>query len=912
MKKLIMIVTVLLLTITLAGCDFLPDDQEEKVTQELCANDPNHELCDIDNLDQIEEQIVIELVQESLTKINGDGCMDILFAGNESLMETCENNPQDLIPEGVTSLEVLSFKQNNGEYTIYGATNIDGLELEIKISVVEIDGILVFDDFVAHRTIVAANEISEQRIDSFFDIFFENLGNKDISNDAFCLMYYDGEDNDCDGLRDSFLADNVEITGHNLTRTKDYEFRGHVTVLKLHGGTEEVGLEATLVRQEFGPVQISSLVPDTEISDAEAESFFDVFFAAYTDSSISTSTFCDMYYGGDNDACRIGRNSTIGNYATITSKSSLSKKGYDYYKNASVLNVNGETFDINVVLTLSKSGFGSILVTMMDIPTQAFDVIDEVQEKLPLMFANLFDPMLSDSQLLEMYTIENIPDRLMENDEFESIEFLSFNLNQDDTVSTVVRVKFKAGAELSKKVNIAFEEDNEGEMKITYRFIDPDESNPEIDVPYIEAYFRDYFNPDIDDDAFYAMYEGPRGHAGSKKDKKRLSSSSVTINVYEMESKYLVEVTGETESERILWRLEVRVNRWESSIVMDFNDNDGDCNDACASTVTSKEEHIMLFNWFIDDYFNKDITDESFNSMYFNNMMEQNFFDVRKEVQEIKNRYQIIDQVGPTGGAVFIYLLDVGDEMDSNGQIVPVKITKRIDSSSPLLFILDDDDDGDSIPTDDEVMNRLSDFKELTNRQSVAYSAMCAAFTSDNRVDSCAQMISSKIATGYQLTNLIRLQQRPDLLLAEWENAIGEMITEYYFFFPYYNDMGEVIFELIPYLLTEYDRLEMSLEVYIESLNNPLETVNDTCKYVDESSQDECVELKSYLMQSRNYIESHYTYYNEDLQSYVVVMSVYTSNMEFVGQVEYDFLETNPLHQSRGTRAVNPMFESDN
>jgi len=809
MKRLTLIIAVFLTVLTLAGCGLLPDDVVDEATQELCADDPNNELCDLDNLAQLEEQVVVQLVKDAITKINGIGCLDIVFVGNKSLMETCENSPEDLVPNGVTSLEVLSFEEIDGQYTIYGKTNMDGVELEIKISIVEIDGKSFINDWATNTTIVASGEISDREIDIFFDLFFD----------------------------------------------------------------------------------------------------------AYTDTSITSTEFCDTYYDGDQEACRIGRDSTINDYSSITGQGSLSKKGYDYYKNASALSVNGETSEIEVGLTLSKNSIGSIVITMISIPSLALDVIDVAEEKLPLMFADLFNTSISDNQLIEMYIIENMPDRMMVKDEFESIEFLSIALNEDETVSTKVRVKFKAGADLSKKVNIAFEEDDDGELVMTYRFIDPDQMSPDIDIPYIEAYFRDYFDPEITDDEFYEMYEGPRGHAGNKKDKKRISSGSVIVNVYESASQYLVEVTGETETERILWRLDVSVNRWDSSIALDFNDNiDNDCDGYCDSNVTSPEEHKMLFNWFIDDYFDIEISDESFNLMYFNNMMEQDFFDIRKEVQDMKNRYQIIDQVGPTGGAVFLYLLDIDEDMNPNGEVVPVRIMKRIDQSTPLLFIIDDDDDGDGVPTDEEVMTKLSNFKEMANRHSIAYTVMCATSTPSDRVDACAQMVSSKIATGYQLTSFMRLQHRPDLLVAEWENAVGEMVTDYYFFFPYYNDMGEVIFELIPYTLTEYDMLEIKLEVYVESLNNPLDKIADSCMYVDESSQDECVELKTYLLQSQHQIMDYYVYYDEDLQGYVVVMNVYTSDMEYIGSAEYDVvaLETNPLHQSRGTRAVNPMFESNN
>ena len=292
-------------------------------------------------------------------------------------------------------------------------------------------------------------------------------------------------------------------------------------------------------------------------------------------------------------------------------------------------------------------------------------------------------------------------------------------------------------------------------------------------------------------------------------------------------------------------------------------------------------------------------------------MMEQDFFDIRKEVQDMKNRYQIIDQVGPTGGAVFLYLLDIDEDMNPNGEVVPVRIMKRIDQSTPLLFIIDDDDDGDGVPTDEEVMTKLSNFKEMANRHSIAYTVMCATSTPSDRVDACAQMVSSKIATGYQLTSFMRLQHRPDLLVAEWENAVGEMVTDYYFFFPYYNDMGEVIFELIPYTLTEYDMLEIKLEVYVESLNNPLDKIADSCMYVDESSQDECIQLKTYLLQSKNQVGDFYLNYDADLETNVLSINIYTVNMEYVGTVEYDvaMLESNPLHTDRGTRASNPLFE---
>ena len=45
MRILLLFIGVLFLSFGLAACDLLPEDVQEQITEELCKEDPNNELC---------------------------------------------------------------------------------------------------------------------------------------------------------------------------------------------------------------------------------------------------------------------------------------------------------------------------------------------------------------------------------------------------------------------------------------------------------------------------------------------------------------------------------------------------------------------------------------------------------------------------------------------------------------------------------------------------------------------------------------------------------------------------------------------------------------------------------------------------------------------------------------------------
>lgn len=917
MKRLVTLLIVMSTSLALVGCGLLPEDVQEVLSQELCEENPDHELCDLEHVEMVEEQVIVELVQSAMTKFNQDGCPDLVFAGNRTLSETCRNNLEELIPEGVTSFSPSSITVDDFEYTLFGDTNIDGVQLEITIKVVEIDGMIYIDDWKMTKTMIEMNEISEREAQLFLNHFFTDFGDSSISNDVFCSIYYDGEDNDCDGLRDSFFEYNQTITDVSLSNSKEYEFRGHVTVLKspTNGGntgeTARVEVEVEVYRQEYGPIQIKRMKPDTSISQEQANSFFDVFFDVLTDSDVSDEDLYDMYFvrkQGDPDANRYDFGTE---YSIVSDIQLVQVKEYEFRGHVTVLKAQGgtgEDMDMDVVLTMIP--FGPILINNL-LVHEPIDVMSLAEEKLSELLSELYDSTIKDEDL--MYVVINLPDRTMyPEDEYEVHEILDIKQLSEMEVSITYKTRFKAGSELSGKVNIAFEEDDSGELDVIFTVVDPDdEDNDYTREDYVFLYFSQYFNADITDEDFYMEFN--TGQYNSQLENRTMYvGSEYSIIVDGDGPVFDVGVVGMTpEGSLFSWTFEVRVNRWESKVQVDINNGRVRCPDGmCAADVVDRNEHNMIFNWFIDAYFDSTVSDEELNMMFFDNMMDQEFFDVRKEVQSQKNRYQVLEQGGPYNGAVFVYILDVQEPTYQSGAPTSVTIIKRIDKSSPLLFYLDPDDDGDSIPTDEEINARLSDFQEMSNHMSIAYTVMCQQFTFEHRVDACAMMISSKIATGYQLSSLVRLQQRPDLLLAEWENAVGETMTEWYRFYPFYSPEGVVLFELIPYTPNETDEVLAAFVPYVMALNNEQVSVNDACLYVDESSQDECVELKSFLLETRYMTELEYYYYDNDLMSHVVVFNVYNMQGEMIGQAEYDVRasEGNPLHQDRGNRAVNPMF----
>ena len=136
---------------------------------------------------------------------------------------------------------------------------------------------------------------------------------------------------------------------------------------------------------------------------------------------------------------------------------------------------------------------------------------------------------------------------------------------------------------------------------------------------------------------------------------------------------------------------------------------------------------------------------------------------------------------------------------------VTVIIRKYIDKSTPLLTILDPDDDGDSIPTEDKLAV-LDDFKNNLNDETVTMENFFAQLIikgTDEPTCPLSSPVYCEKTDGYNVDSIellevnglsyITISQSPELLTSELED-----INVSYIAFFYYNEEENIMFELVP------------------------------------------------------------------------------------------------------------------
>ena len=233
--------------------------------------------------------------------------------------------------------------------------------------------------------------------------------------------------------------------------------------------------------------------------------------------------------------------------------------------------------------------------------------------------------------------------------------------------------------------------------------------------------------------------------------------------------------------------------------------------------MNDKEEALMLYQMYLDAYMDPTVSRDILKT-YFEVIPPKEFFDLRDKMLSSGDQIELVAGIGPdvcigtyaqvisnecSGRYLFIYDIINGDE--KHRHIEPVLIRKRIDQSTPLLSIVDPDDDGDGIPTEEKLdvlgvfMNNLNDD---THTMEDFFVQLMTRGTDDTTCPLSSPQHCSK-AEGYYVDSIdlvevngfsfIQIRQTPDLLTSELED-----IDVSYFIYFYYNDEGNLMFELVP------------------------------------------------------------------------------------------------------------------
>ena len=839
MKKLLMFIVILSITFVLAGCDLLPEDVEDILSEELCREDPNNELCDVDNLEELEEEIVKELVADAFMKAkekaNKTKCSMVISPTNPDLIDECMMEESTMIPEGVTDFDPFKVEIKGLTAFVTGTTNNDGEELTITVTFVEIDGKSYIDSWSTTRDAFLSHEISMGEAETYFKMFWDSFFDVSLTNDEFCRMYFDeGIDNDCDGIRtelgdiDQDGLQDVVLYVSSVTDEKRYEFRGHVTVLKIaQGGGGGGGMIATklevemeVFRQEFGPVMTRKL----SIQD----------------------------------------------------------------------------------------------------PSEPVDILGMGEEKLKMMVMDFYNPDITDEEFNKMYDYNS--SRSNTTRRVESIYVFDKELQDDGSVDISYRVKFKAGSSLSEKVNIAYDDSDDNGAVYVFRRVALEPGTYENAQFVIDSFFDVFTDLTVDDKEFDEMFHG--AYSSSRfYQKRKFAEEAQAIMIEELEpglfkvEGVLTFKDGAVEH----WTLEVRVNRIELAIVGDFNDLDDDCDgiDDDCNLMMPRELAIQNLNFAFDSFFDIHYSNQELDDMFFDNMAPESFHDWRTEMVALGIALEVVDIFGPTKAGH--YLVVYGSNGMRVGEPLKVGVSKPVDKATPLLSIVDPDDDNDSIPLE-ERLAFIHDYKERHNHMSALSTTMCATLVPEHRIYECTFQRDRSISMGliiedyvfFDLDNglgLLRIRKRPDLLVSEWEYTIEDSLV-----FIYEDPRGAIVMEMIPEMIRDVEMMTVDTEMLAMQLSDFTIPVDQVCMLLSNDSYDECVKIRTFMETNSLYAENG-GISKADAKRITLTINFYNAAGEFVGDSEYDARYVFPslssvgsgniLYIDRGMRGENPLFTSN-
>ena len=317
MKKIVIIISMLSFGLFLSGCD---QEVLDQVSEELCTEDPDHELCNPDALQNIEDEIVMTIAEEAFMrakeKANKTKCRDYFSPTNVELLNQCLDEENSLIPveyETFTATSVVS----DGEFYIVTGTTTDDLEIVVVVRLIDVEGTTYIDHFEVITPGDTNADLSKADAKRALEGFIADYLDETVENSVVCPIF-DGEDNDCNLYRQEDLKSGMMIEVNYLDDDDDDDgiFTAHLTITDEEGNQEEVKILVEVEFQAEEPV-VKRIVTYTIDDDCDGidddcdgivedetivKETFEQFISYYTNPMYSDEEINAMFFGGMMDA----------------------------------------------------------------------------------------------------------------------------------------------------------------------------------------------------------------------------------------------------------------------------------------------------------------------------------------------------------------------------------------------------------------------------------------------------------------------------------------------------------------------------------------------------------------------------------------------------------------------------------
>ena len=656
MRKVLLFIGVLFLSFGLAACDLLPEDVQEQITEELCKEDPNNELCNLDTLEDLEDNAVIALVEDLYEKYKDtdvtDYCEDFISPSNPDLLDKCRSNDFSLFPEDLTEWTPTEVSKDGSMYKVKGEHNLSNMEFHVELTVVDIDGRLYIEDFeaiVSEMDDPNPGVISREEAFDLFNKYFNEFGDESVDNDVFCEKYHGGNGTeygiDCGGMRDEFFQ---EYSGVQSAEAQAFEgdiVSGHVTVLKAAGDgeNEEFEVKLKLMLQEDGTIIVTEVMDEERdpdmLTEEEAFEFFTNFFKEFGNPTISSDNFCPLYYkdeGIDQDCDGI-REEFFEEFEGIEEVEAYRYAGDIVSGHVTVLKLNGggtEEFELSLQLMRDENG-AVYVYQIIENQSDEFDV-DEAFDFFTRFFMMFGDPDTPNSVVCPIYKPYRTSDGVDDDcdgirDEFfemyEKIESAEARmLNGDIVFGHVTVLKLNGGGTEEFDIELQIARDDSGELYVV-DMKDSEHENPlhQEARQAAENMLYDYLDSSFTTDSFFDIHLFANHNTTRSNRTRDMEFFSYGYVLYleqkdDMSFEALYQLMGN------YGHIETRVMHFELR-----EDDDGGfqsyfINIDVATPVLSIEEASDTLDSFLNDVLNPNMDEDEFYMMWMNSGMNTGIF----------------------------------------------------------------------------------------------------------------------------------------------------------------------------------------------------------------------------------------------------------------------------------------------
>ena len=323
MKKLLMLFSVVLIGITLSGCDLIPEDVDiDQISEDFCRDNPTSEICEGDLIENLGDQAILDLfniiVADFLDDTNENFCDDYFSVTNIELLDSCRTSRDDLLPLDFENFTVLGAEKmptvsTQNIYEIKAASD-DGLtEVVFTIGVVNVDESMYVSTWSYEIIQVDPTTLTvpQEEAQAYFEQFLLDYVDSEITDEAFCDMYFP-DDEDCEMNRYLVFDENISFVLNSTADLGDGVYNFEVSIDSDYELPSVDYVDVTFRYDSLGNIVMEfddkTGEPEDDIDFAEAEMFIIALVDDFNNYDLPSDEVCGIYFEGyEIDECMLHR-----------------------------------------------------------------------------------------------------------------------------------------------------------------------------------------------------------------------------------------------------------------------------------------------------------------------------------------------------------------------------------------------------------------------------------------------------------------------------------------------------------------------------------------------------------------------------------------------------------------------------